>query len=179
VRRTIRLRVLVFACCAALVTMIVAVATIMIFEAVLPSRKLALENRETLERIRCGERSALSSGGPISCDIREFKNDWELDGADFVLMKASRFFIASNPQYRTLWWSFSDPEFIGRFRRIANWETPTGEIWRLYSESREIDGHQVEIMVGQRLSAPWLFTGDRVSPEVDKRLREEVGRPLG
>jgi hypothetical protein len=33
VRRTIRLRVLVFACCAALVTMIVAFATIMIINA--------------------------------------------------------------------------------------------------------------------------------------------------
>ncbi len=175
-RRTIRLRVLVFASCAAFVTMIVAVTTIVIFEAVLPSGKLTLENRETLERIRCGERSPLASGGSISCDIRELKNDWELDGADFVLIKASGFFIASNPQYRTLWWSFSDPEFIREFRRIANRETPTGETWRLYSEGREVDGHQVEIMVGQRLSAPWLLTGDRVSPEVDKQLRGEVGR---
>jgi hypothetical protein len=175
-RRTIRLRVLAFAGCAALVTMIVAVATIVIFEAVLPSRKLTLENLETLERIRCGDRSPLSSGRSITCDIRELKNDWELNGADFVLIKASGFFIASNPQYRTLWWSFSDPEFIRQFRRITNRETPTGETWRLYSEGREVGDRQVEIMVGQRLSAPWLLTGDRVSPEVDKRLRGEVSK---
>ncbi len=143
-RRTIRLRVLVFATCAALVAMSLVVVTIFFFDAFLPSMKLGRENLATMERTHCVERNAQPSGESKTCDIRDLKNDWELDSADFVLIKPSRFFIASNPQYRTLWWSFSDPEFVKEFRRISNWETPTGEMWRLYSESREFGGRRVE-----------------------------------
>ena len=130
-RRTVRRRILVFAGCAGVVAMILAVATIGVFEVVLPVAKLGQTNRQSIERIHCNQ-AGRPAGAGQRCDITEFKNDWELDPADFLLIKGTRYFIASNPQYPFLWLNFSDPEFVSRFREFGTWEAPTHEEWRLY-----------------------------------------------
>jgi len=174
-RRTVRRRIVVFAGCAAAVAMIVVVATVGVFQIALPIAKLGQANRQSLERIRCDD-AGQAPGADKQCDISEFKNDWELDGADFLLIKGPRYFVLSNPQYRALWLNFSDPDFVRRFRGFETWETPTREVWRLYSERRDIGNRGVEIMIGQRERADWDLVNRPLPPGVDVALKQEADR---
>lgn len=158
-----------------LLAMIVVVATVGVFQIALPVAKLAQANRQSIERIRCADVGRAPGAGK-RCDISELMNDWELDRADFLLIKGARHFVLSNPQYRSLWLNFSDPEFVRRFRGFETWEAPTGEVWRLYSERREIRNRGVEIMVGQSVKADWDLVNHPLSPEVDVALKQEVDR---
>src|SRR5712691_4248824 len=100
-RRTVRRRILLFAGCAAAVAMILVVATIGVFEVALPVTGLAQTNRQSIERIHCKSADTEGEVGP-QCDISDLKNDWELDAADFLLIKGARYFVVSNPQYRAI-----------------------------------------------------------------------------
>jgi schlafen family protein len=167
-----------FAGGAALVAMVVVIGTIGVFDVLLPFVKLGRTNLDTLALIHCTEpgRTTVGGGELRSCDIRDLKNDWELDAADFVVFRAARFFVQANPQYRGLWLNYSDPIFIQRFRDFGTWETPAGEVWRLYSERREIGNRGVEIMVGLRAKASWLLVDQPLSPLVDARLKDELDK---
>jgi Schlafen, AlbA_2 len=173
-RRILRRRVLIFAVSAACVGAALVVAAILTFESVAQFSKLRQTNQQTLQRIRC--RDSDQAAAASRCSIRDLKTDWEIDAADFIVVKASRFIIASNPQYRELWLSASDPTFIRRFSVFTTWETPAGEVWRLYSESRAIDGQNVDIMVGERVKADWFLVNCPLTPDTDQRLKEELGR---
>jgi len=173
-RRILRKRVLIFAVSAACVGAAVVVAAILTFESGAQFSKLGETNQQTLQRIRCRDSDQAAAAG--RCSIRDLKNDWEIDPADFIVMKASRFFIASNPQYRGLWLSASDPTFIRRFSVFTTWETPAGEVWRLYSESRTTEGQRVDIMVGERVNADWFLVNYPLVPNTDQKLKEELDR---
>jgi hypothetical protein len=173
-RRVLRKRVLIFAVSAGCVVAAVVIAAILAFESVAQFSKLGQTNQQTLQRIRCKESEQSAEAG--RCSIRDLKTDWEIDPSDFIVIKASRFFIASNPQYRDLWLSASDPTFIRRFRVFTTWETPAGEVWRLYAESRAIDGRKVDIMVGERVNADWFLVSYPLTPNTDERLKEELER---
>jgi hypothetical protein len=173
-RRILRKRVLIFAVSAACVCAAVVVAAILTFESVTQLSKLGQTNQQTLQRIRCRDSDQTATTG--RCSIRDLKTDWEIDASDFIVMKASRFFIAGNPQYRDFWLSASDPAFIKRFSVFTSWESPVGEVWRLYSESRAIDGHKFEIMVGERVNADWFLVKYPLAPNTDQKLKEELDR---
>jgi len=172
-RRTLRRRVLVFAASAACLGAVVVVAGILIFESATQFSSLGYINQQTLRDIRCKESDGAGDG---RCSIRDLKTDWEFDAADFIVIKASRFFIASYSKYPGLWLSASDPTFIRRFREFTTWPTPANETWRLYSEGRTIDGQRVEILVGERLQADWFLVNYSPASNMDQRLKEELDR---
>jgi hypothetical protein len=173
-RRILRKRVFIFAVSAACVCAAVVVAAILTFESVTQFSKLGQTNQQTLQRIRCRDSDQSATAG--RCSIRDLKTDWEIDASDFIVMKASRFFVAGNPQYREFWLSASDPAFIRRFSVFTSWESPVGEVWRLYSESKTSDGHKFEIMVGERVNADWFLVKYPLAPNTDQKLKEELDR---
>jgi len=175
-RTTVRRRILVFAISMALLAIFVVVATLCIFELVLPFGRLSERNLQTLELIHCKDDGTAPGAPRPRCNDRELRNDWELEWADFVVIKAPRIVIAANPQYRGLWLNFSEPTFMRRFEGFGTWETPTGEVWRLYSERRAVGDRAIAIMVGERTKASWMLVEYPLSPLVDQRLKEELDK---
>jgi hypothetical protein len=73
---------------------------------------------------------------------------------------------------------FFDTAFIRRFREPESWNTPEGELWRLYSREAKIGEKSEEICVGYALKAPWkiLETPDSLVNTVDEVLKREADR---
>jgi hypothetical protein len=68
---------------------------------------------------------------------------------------------------------YSDAAFIARFRNPASYNTPDGEVWRLYSEATIVEGKNFEIIVGHQEKAPSKMIGTMPSQlgAVDAMLR--------
>jgi hypothetical protein len=115
------------------------------------------------------------------CDTHAFTTDWKSAGADYIIDTETRFFIAvpaptdeSPATFGPL--DYSDTTFIKRFRQPEWYETPDGEVWRLYSRDARIDDAQLEIIVGFAKTAPWKMA-DTDQPKislVDATLQKEA-----
>jgi len=115
------------------------------------------------------------------CDTHAFTTDWKSEGADYIIDTKTRFFIAvpaptelSPVTFGPL--DYSDTAFIKRFRQPAWYETPEGEVWRLYSRDAKTDSGQLEIIVGFAKTAPWKMA-DTENPRVslvDATLQRET-----
>lgn len=127
-------------------------------------------NRETLARIDCGLED---------CDISGIANDFEFNGSEFVLDKNNNFVLnlswdESFPDGRLL---FSDSEFAGKYATPADYKTPAQEVWRLYSERKQIGERRLVVAVGYASHASWkmdLPLG--TSNAVDKALKSQMAR---
>ena len=117
------------------------------------------------------------------CDTHVFTTDWRAGTADYIIDTKTRFFIdipaptvESPGSFGPL--DYSDTGFIAQFRHPDWYETPDGEIWRLYSRKAKIDKQEFEIMVGFAKTAPWKMV-DTLKPEiqlVDKTLEDETNK---
>ena len=118
------------------------------------------------------------------CDSSTLSADWELDGSDYVVDMLNRFLIAvatptaAGPgRFAPL--DYSDTTFIAKFRQPTSYNTPDGEIWRLYSLTVMKDGDKShEIMVGYALKAPWkaIETPSSLVVDVDAALKREADK---
>lgn len=78
-----------------------------------------------------------------TCDTSVFSTDWKSGSADYIIDTKTRYFIdVPNPTeedpgiFAPL--GFSDIKFIRQFRQPAWYETPDGEVWRLYSTNSKV-----------------------------------------
>ncbi|MGO9094118.1 MAG: helix-turn-helix domain-containing protein [Bryobacteraceae bacterium] len=118
------------------------------------------------------------------CDSSAFSTDWESDSSDYVLDTQNRFFMnmptptAAEPgQFPPL--HYSDTTFIAGFRQPSTYNTPDGEVWRLYSRAVVSDAAKsFEILVGYAEKAPWkaIETPGSLLGDVDAVLRREADK---
>jgi hypothetical protein len=129
--------------------------------------------------------SEISCPGP-TCDSSIYSTDSRWDDPDYVVNAETRFFIdiasstAAAGRFPQL--DYSDPDFIARFRQPMSYNTPDGEVWRLYS--RAVLGRSrrnLEIIVGYTVKAPSkaIATPDALIAEVDAALLREVDKIAG
>jgi hypothetical protein len=118
-----------------------------------------------------------------TCDTSVFSTDWKAGSADYIIDSRTRYFIdVPNPTeespglFAPL--GYSDTSFIARFREPAWYETPDGEVWRLYSKESKVGDQKIEIIVGFAKTAPWKMV-DTAEPDVnlvDATLRGEADK---
>ncbi|MGP8242908.1 MAG: hypothetical protein ACLQVN_00140, partial [Bryobacteraceae bacterium] len=145
----------------------------------------------SVARCRANNLQALSeiSCKGATCDTRTFLTDFGWDGPDYVVDTETGYFLntatpTEGDQGRFTPLDFSDPTFLARFRQPTSYETPEGEIWRLYSAAVLMDSKKgVEVMVGYQLKAPSepLATPASSLGDVDAAIKAEadrVGRAL-
>jgi hypothetical protein len=129
--------------------------------------------------------SEISCTGAM-CDSSTYSTDSRWDDPDYVIDAETRFFIdvtnstAAAGRFPQL--DYSDPDFIARFRQPVSYNTPDGEVWRLYS--RAVMGRSrrnLEIIVGYTVKAPSkaIATPDSLIAEVDAALLREVDKIAG
>ena len=133
------------------------------------SRKI---NQRTLSEVTCTE---------SNCDTSVFTTDWELAGPDYLIHKPTGYFLeAPSSEEENLErfgpLDFSDISFIKTFREPSSYETPDGEVWRLYSRSATSGGRDVEIIIGYAEKAPWkMVTTSRAEiHSVDVELQRQA-----
>jgi hypothetical protein len=127
--------------------------------------------------------SEISCAGP-ACDTRTFLNDFEWGGPDYVVDAESGYLInlatpTDGDPGRFTPLDFSETTFLAKFRQPMSYETPDGEIWRLYSRTVPVKGEEnLEVMVGYQLKAPSepLATPDSLLGDVDKIVVTEADR---
>src|SRR5712692_6134616 len=93
-------------------------------------------NQQTLSEIKC-------TGS--TCDTSVFTTDWRNEGFHYVIDKQTMYFLnfpASTEENPTRFapLDFSDTAFVQKFRQSTSYNTPDGEVWRLYSRSGTLDG---------------------------------------
>jgi len=73
---------------------------------------------------------------------------------------------------------YSNVSFIAKFREPSTYESPDGEVWRLYSRQVNIDGRKLEIIVGYAEKVPWKMVElpYSVIPTVDATLKHEAAK---
>jgi hypothetical protein len=123
---------------------------------------LEKRNRETFARIDCGLKD---------CDISGIANDFEFNGSEFVLDKNSNFVLnlswdESFPDVSLL---FSDSKFAGKYATPGDCKTPAQEVWRLYSERKQIGEHRLVVAVGYASHASWKMDLPAGSPMMSIR----------
>jgi len=112
-----------------------------------------------------------------TCDTSSYTTDWSIGGSDYIIDTDTRLIIdvpsyAANPiTFAPL--DYSDTEFITRFGRPASYTSIDGEVWRLYSRQKQVDGEMFEIIVGCGLKVPWRMfeTPPSLLPDIDMGLR--------
>ena len=132
-------------------------------------------NLRTLSEIHCM--------GAV-CDSSTLSADWEVDDSDYVVDTLTGFLIsvarpttAGPGRFSPL--DYSDTTFIAKFRQPASFNTPDGEVWRLYSLTVIVDGDKSrEIIVGYALKAPWkaIETPQSSLVDVDAALKREAAK---
>jgi hypothetical protein len=140
-------------------------------------QELGEKNQLTLAKIPCREPLSTPLDNPTGekkCDISGVENDWGFSPADYVLNRRTGYFIYNSQHWPSFWLNFSDVTFIRRFRKPQSVSFETGERWRLYSESAEVDGETVEVMVAAFEYAPWMLGKNSGSPEIDEQLKSEA-----
>jgi hypothetical protein len=131
-------------------------------------------NRRTLSEIRCGN---------VTCDTSFFVADWSLEGSDYLIDTRTRYFIttptptAEHPA-RLAPLDYSDTSFIAGFHQPASYNTPDGEVWRLYSRPLDMDNKKLEIIIGYQEKAPskMIDTPSGQIGVVDTRLKQEANK---
>lgn len=137
-------------------------------------RRIRQTHKRAFEEIRCTD---------DMCNTSAFTTDQKAEEPDYVIDTKTRFFIAvpapteENPiTFAQL--DYSDSAFIAKFNQPAWFETPDGEMWRLYSRQSNADNQELEILVGFAKSAPWKMT-DTARTDVrlvDDTLRKEADK---
>jgi len=163
--KKLRKRIIMFSTVTALVLLIFVVGVFAIFTIVQPYfSELKNLNNEALNLIECKKNL---------CDISKFINNPTDKNPDYILTK-ERFFIRFTNDYPGFWLNFSEPDFIDDFREPKSYNSPTGERWRLYSQNKLIDSKNIEIIVGWIEKTPQLIVETPSSPEIDRKLKEEL-----
>jgi hypothetical protein len=111
-------------------------------------------------------------------------NDWFWADPDYVVDTQSRFFIdvgtpSQDSAGRFAPLDYSDTSLLTTFHQPGSYNTPTGEIWRLYSQpAQTAGGKRLEVLVGYSLKAPWkpVETLDSQIPAVDAALRRDADK---
>jgi hypothetical protein len=110
-----------------------------------------------------------------------FVADWSLEGSDYVVDTRTRYLIttpiptAEHPA-RFAQLDYADMTFIDGFRQPGSYNTPDGEVWRLYSRPLKMDGKELEIIIGFQERAPSKMI-DTLSGQigvVDTRLKQDA-----
>jgi len=114
-----------------------------------------------------------------TCDTRAFVADWQSDPPDYVVDMQTGFLIfvtapttAEPGRFPQL--DYSDTAFIERFREPASYNTPDGEVWRLYSRAAATDVNtNLEVIVGYAMRARSnpIATPDSLTGDVDATLK--------
>jgi len=116
-----------------------------------------------------------------TCDASRFTRDWELEQPDYVIDTHRLYFIAfpisteENPAHFAPL-DYIDTAFIREFRQPALYNTPDGEVWRLYSRQANVGENNVEILIGYAVKAPWRIVETLPSQigTVDATLKREA-----
>lgn len=122
------------------------------------------------------------SGG--TCDTSQFTTDWQLEEPDYVIYvnDTQTLYLIAFPasteevpaHFPPL--DYLDTAFIRGFREPTSYNTPDGEVWRLYSREASVAEKKVEILIGYAVKAPWkmLETLQSQIGTVDARLKREA-----
>ena len=132
-------------------------------------------NRSTLAEIKCVD---------STCDTSKFTTDWQLGQSDYVVDARTGYFLnvpepsTSGIPERFAPLDYSDTSFIAKFREPGTYNTPDGEVWRLYSRPVDFDGRKLEIIVGYAEKAPWKMVElpHSIIPLVDTTLKHEADK---
>jgi hypothetical protein len=124
--------------------------------------------------------SEISCSGE-TCDTSQFTTDWQGGEPDY-LVDASTLFLIDYPTSRgeegihLEGLDFLDTDFFNKFQKPASYNTPEGEVWRLYSRQAKLGKTNVEILLGYALKAPWKILETPISliPRVDDKLQHEA-----
>jgi len=89
-----------------------------------------------------------------TCDTSAFSTDWQWNDPDYVIDTQTRYFIdLATPtgdaygRFEPL--NYSDTNFLARFQEPTSYNTPDGEVWRMYSRSVRVGGERnLQVMVG-------------------------------
>jgi schlafen family protein len=169
--RRLRRRVLLFSFSCAVIAALLGGVVFYVTNVYIPGRTLEETNQKTFQRIHCAAQT---------CDVTEIANDFEFDGADYVLDKDTYFLLNFGSQtgdFSRFALHRSDPAFIGRFQTPASVLTPAGESWRLYSAVKELGSKRVAIMVGYAEQASWkMDLPFRSGRPIDAKLKEQLDR---
>jgi hypothetical protein len=134
-----------------------------------PEKQLEDQNEKTLGRINCDA---------DTCNVSEIANDWEFNGANYILDKQTFFVLSIEPpagDFSRFHLHRSDPAFIQRFHTPKTVESPAGESWRLFSDVKQVGDKNVAIMVGYAAKASWKMDLP-FPPEsaIDTQLKEQL-----
>jgi hypothetical protein len=153
---------------------VAALVTVFVFMAsAYPSvRRWKRNNLRALSEINCAAEA---------CDTSRFTRDWELEQPDYVIDTHRLYFIAfpisteENPAHFAPL-DYINTAFIREFRQPALYNTPDGEVWRLYSREASVGGNNVEILIGYAVKAPWKIVETLPSQigAVDATLKREA-----
>jgi hypothetical protein len=133
-------------------------------------------NLTALHQITCGEET---------CDARDFTTDWLTDEPDYVVFTnpKGRYLIdfptsKAQDSERFAPLDYFDTRFIRNFREPSSWNTPDGEIWRLYSREVRLAERTDEILIGYAIKAPWRIveTPELLVGTVDATLKREADK---
>jgi hypothetical protein len=134
-----------------------------------PLGRLNETNRSAFENIHCDAQS---------CDITELANDWKTISPEYVLDKDSFFLLnidSPAAEFRGFPFRYSDHSFMMRFRNPADVFTPSGELWRLYSEVHQFGSKSVIVMVGYAVKASWkMDVNPPPSSAIDEGLKKQL-----
>ncbi len=116
-----------------------------------------------------------------TCDTSWFTRDWQSDQPDYVIDTAKLYLIAfptsteEDAEHFTPL-DYFDTGFIEKFRQPVSYNTPDGEVWRLYSREAKMGNTNVEICIGYAINAPWkmLETPPALFERVDTTLKREA-----
>jgi hypothetical protein len=135
-------------------------------------RRSDQNNSRALSEINCaGE----------TCNTKRFAMDWQSDQPDYVIDKTTLYLIAfptsteeDAEHFAPL--DYFDTGFIEKFRQPASYNTPDGEVGRLYSREAKVGDTNVEICIGYAIRAPWkiLETPPALLGTVDATLKREA-----
>jgi hypothetical protein len=136
------------------------------------TKKPAYNKKEDASEINCASET---------CDTSRFTRDWQLEQPDYVIDTDTRYFIAfptsteeDGAHFAPL--DYFDTTFIKKFRQPALYNTPDGEVWRLYSRQANVGENKFEILIGYGVKAPWKIVETLPSQigTVDATLKREA-----
>jgi hypothetical protein len=140
----------------------------------------ALPNIQRSTRDNARAFAEISCAGE-ACDTRRFSKDWQTDQADYVIDTSTMYLIVfptsteeEAEHFAPL--DYFDTGFIEKFRQPATYNTPDGEVWRLYSHEVTTKGEDLDIVIGYAIQTPWKIveTPAALLEKVDDALKHEA-----
>jgi len=126
--------------------------------------------------------SEISCAG-ATCDTSAYSAGWQWTDPDYVIDAQTRFIIdvpnSTQRSGRFTRLDYSDANFLTKFRRSTSYNTPDGEVWRLYSRGAVVDDNRrLEIVVGYAVNTPWtaIVTPNSLMGDVDAALTREADK---